>query len=281
MYTESQNLSQICEQREIMLSQIRQKRRENMLKQKRNFENIYPLNILEMANELNEDEAFCNFTHYIRLNEETIENCSALIKFDDNHYHYFTTLDDGNVIRKEVTNNFRITTKRMTLTEYLQDISMKPIEYMLIHYIGKYIKFTNFDSFVSHLNLFYERTIKAKEIYKEISSSSSNGEYDKCDAIEGLLNFIDNDPILHSEGYNEFFKNLTIVNYNGGHPINFNICNLNENYKINILNNILLLRFSNDIELTEFISKMADMINDEKNCTILTFADKEFRIHNT
>lgn len=291
MYTQSQSLSQLCEQRENMLSQLRRKRRENMLEQKRNFENIYSsnisetvksLNILEMAEELNEDKAFYNFTNYIQIYEESSKNCSALIKFNDNYYHYFTALDYKDITIEEVIDNNLKTMYQKSLTEYLQNISTKPFEYMLIHYIGKYIKFTNFDSFVRHLNSFYKRIIERDEIYAKISQEFSTGDCQEYVDIRDLLYFIDwESNNLGLKTRDRHYKNLGIINYSGNHNINLNIYNLNDNYKINIINNLLLLRFGKDTELTEFILKFGDIINDKKNHTFLTFIDAHFKIHNT
>lgn len=282
MYRKSQSLSQLCEQREIMLSQLRRKRRENMLEQKRSFENMYSLNILEMAKELNEEKAFDNFTYYIQSRKESKEKCNVLIKFNNDYYHYFTTLDHKYIIIKEVTDNVSEINYRNTITKYLQNISTKTIEYMIIHYIGKYIKFTNFDSFVNCLNLFHEHTIKAKKISGEILSSFSSKDYIEYEDSERLLHFIDLETVkLGSNTYNKCYKNLIIINYSNSHHINLDICNLNNNYKINIINNVLLLRFSKDIELNEFILKFADIINDEKNYTFLSLNGMVFKIYNT
>ena len=242
-------------------------------------ENINSLNILEMAEQLNDDDVFSNFTDHIQTYSVYIDKCSALIKFNDNCCHYFTVIEDDCMIIRVALNGVWQPTRRQTMLEYIETMSMNSIEYMLIHYIGRYMKFTDYDTFVNYLYLCSDYSFQSEEIFTDFYPCHHTDEYKD---IEQLLYVIDYETTkLGSLTCNKRYKNLIIVNYSGNHNINFNIFDLNVNYKINIINNVLIIRFSKDTELNEFISKLADIINDKKNYVFLIFANKDFKIHDT
>jgi len=132
---------------------------------------------------------------------------------------------------------------------------------------------------MNYLNLIHTEYIESMDEYMKVATFSSR-DFEEYLKIKNLISIIEQDSNRsYLQTQQRFCRMLCIINCDDNQII-LNITHLKENYRINLVNNILIIRYNKSSDINEIVTHFGNIINNDKNYTFLKNGSLKFRIHN-